>query len=122
MFRILVTRSAVLIWFRRSDPIFKTGNDTVRSAYHFESKCIKTMSTREDWNKGSRPPPVLKGVVWYRNGLRTLWDSDWRLLVMQEKDRHTADFQAEIWAIFACGYEIQRPVRSEKYISIFRDS
>jgi len=73
VFRILDKRSAVLIWLRRSDPIFNTGNDTMRPAHHFESKCSITMSTREEWNNGFKPPPVLKEVVWYTTGLRRQW-------------------------------------------------
>jgi len=50
-----------------------TRNDTMRRAYHLVPKCNVTMSTREEWNKISRPPPVLKGLVWYTNWLRTQW-------------------------------------------------
>jgi hypothetical protein len=36
--------------------------------------------------------------------------------------RHATVFQAEIYAILACTYEIQFQNRSEKYVSIFSDS
>jgi len=61
------------MWLRRSDPIFNTRNDTMRTAYHFEPRCNITMSTREEWNKGPRPPSVLKRLVCYTYGSRTHW-------------------------------------------------
>jgi hypothetical protein len=94
MFRILVTRSVVLMWLRRSDAIFNTGHDTMRPAYSLEPKCSVTLSTREEWNKRPRPPPVLKGLVWFTNGSRTQWGAragvfwrSWRRIDVEEFSR-----------------------------------
>jgi hypothetical protein len=35
----------------------------MRSAFNFEPKYKVTMLTREDWTKGTRTPPVFKGLV-----------------------------------------------------------
>jgi hypothetical protein len=86
--------------------------------------------TREDWTNGPGPLSVVKGLVWYTDGLR-LQDGrtgagicgqskGWRLSISLGK--YVTVFQAEIYAILACVYEIQSIARSEKYISICSDS
>jgi uncharacterized membrane protein (DUF485 family) len=94
VFRILVTRNVVLIGFEVRIAYLIRGNDTMRPPYHFEPKCSIKISTREEWNKGSRPPPVLQGLVWYTNGLRTRWGAragvfwrSWRRIAIQQFSR-----------------------------------
>jgi hypothetical protein len=67
---------------------------------------------------------VVKGLVWYTDGSRTQGGragagvygqfSGRRLSISLGK--YVTVFQAEIYAILACDYEIQTNARSEKYI------
>jgi ribonuclease HI len=106
------------------------GNDNIRPAYNFEPKYWVTLLTRADWTKGTGPPPVVEGLVWYTNGSRmqggrtgtgVYGQSEGRRLSISLR-KYVTVFQAEIYAIFACVYEIQNTVRSEKYIRICSDS
>jgi hypothetical protein len=122
--------STILKWLQKSDPIFSMGNDIMRPAYNFERKYRVTILTREEWTKGTGPPPVVKGPVWYTDGSRmqdggigagVYGQSEGRRLSMS-LGKYVTVFQAEIYAILACVSEFQNRVRSEKYISICSDS
>ena len=87
------------------------------------------MLTREEWTRGPGAPPVVKGLVWFTGGSRTKGGTGAgvygqyvgrRLSV--SVGRYAAVFQAEIYAVLACAYEIQLYGRSEKYVSICCDS
>jgi ribonuclease HI len=86
--------------------------------------------TREAWTKGTGPPPVVKGLVWYTDGSRMQDGITGAGVYGQPEGRrlniylgkYVTVFQAEIFAILACVYEIQNRARSEKYISICSDS
>jgi hypothetical protein len=84
--------------------------------------------TREEWTEGPGTPPSVKRLVWYTYGSRTRrgtiaavygQSSGIRLSIYPEK--YATVFEAEIYAILACEYEILMDVRPEKYISIFSD-
>jgi len=73
-------------------------------------------------------PPAVKGLVGYTDGSRTLGgaraigngQSLGRRLSISLGE-YAAVFQAEIYAILACAYDIQMNNRPEKYVSIFSD-
>jgi hypothetical protein len=86
------------------------------------------MLTREEWTEGPGTPRSVKGLVCYTDGSRTRkgtsaavygQSSGIRLSIYLEKCATV--FQAEIYAILACEYEILMDIRPEKYISIFSD-
>jgi ribonuclease HI len=74
--------------------------------------------------------PVVKGLVWYTDGPRTQGGGAGTGVYGQSLGRrlsislgkYVTVFQAQIYAILACAYEIQANARSEKYISICSDS
>jgi ribonuclease HI len=85
------------------------GNDIIRPAYNFEPKYRVVILTREEsTTRGGA------GAGVYGQSLGR------RLSICLGK--YVTVFQAEIYAILACGYENQANVRSEKYISICSDS
>jgi hypothetical protein len=101
------------------------GNDIMRPACNFEPKYRVTLLTREEWTKGTGPPPVVKGLVWYTDGRRmqdgrtgagVYGQSEGRRLSIS-LGKYVTVFQAEIYAILACVCEIQNRGRSEKYVS-----
>jgi ribonuclease HI len=106
------------------------GNDSMRPAYNFEPNCRVTIMTREDWTKGTGPPPVVKGLIWFTDGFRmqdgrtgagVYGQSEGRILSIS-LGKYVTVFQAETYAILACVYELRNKARSEKYISICSDS
>jgi ribonuclease HI len=106
------------------------GNNIMRPAYNFEPKYRVTLLTREEWTKGTVPPPVVKGLIWYTDGSRMQDGRTGASVYGQSEGRRLSTslgkyvtvFQAEIYAILACVCEIQNRVRSENYISICSDS
>jgi hypothetical protein len=86
------------------------------------------MLAREDWAKCPGTPPMVKGLVWYIDGSRTAegtgagvyGQSVNRRLSIPLGKRATV-FQAEVYAILVCVFEIQTQERSEKYVSICSD-
>jgi ribonuclease HI len=73
---------------------------------------------------------VVKEIVWYtdgskmqdgRTGAGVHRQSEGRRLSIS-LGKYVTVFQAEIYAILACVYEIQNRARSEKYISVCSDS
>ena len=87
------------------------------------------MLTRENWSKGSGAPPEVKGLVWYTDGSKMkertgagVFGQTVRRRFSFSLGRYTIAFQAEIYAILVCVYEIQSQNRPEKYVSICSDS
>jgi len=85
------------------------------------------MLTRENWTRGSGAPPEVRGLVWYTDRSRMegteagVFEQTLRRLSFS-LGRYTTVFQAEIYDILACAYEIQSQYRSEKHVSICSDS
>jgi hypothetical protein len=86
------------------------------------------MLTREDWTKGTGTPAV-KGLVWFTDVSKMREET--RAGVYRQPvgrrlsfslGRYVTVFQAEIYAILACFYEIQFQNRPEKYMSIWSAS
>jgi len=83
------------------------------------------MLTREAWTTGTETPPVGKGLIWFTVGSRTKegtmagvdgYSVGRRLSISLGK--YATVFQADIYAILTCAYEIQTNARLEKCISI----
>jgi hypothetical protein len=105
------------------------GVNVMRPAFNLEPKYRVTMLTREEWTRGSGPPPEIKGLVWYTDGSRMKEGSGAGVYGQSVKGRlsfslgrYTTVFQAEIYAILACVHEIQFQKRPEKYVSTCSDS
>jgi ribonuclease HI len=106
------------------------GNDNMRQAYNFEPKYRVTLLTTEDWTKGTGAPLVVKGLVWYTDGSRMqdgrigagVYGQSEGMRLRISLGKYVTVFQAEIYDILACVYEIQNRSRSEKHISICSDS
>jgi len=88
---------------QQSDPIFNIGVDAMRPAFNSEPKYKVTMLTREDWTEGTGTGAGVYGKSVGRFGFSL--------------GRYATVFQAEIYAILACGHEIQFQGRPEKHIS-----
>jgi len=105
------------------------GVDVMRPAYNFEPQYRVTMLTREDCTKATGAPPAVKGLVWVTDETKMREGTGagvYGLSVGRRLNfplgRYATVFQAEIYASFACVYEIQFQNRSEKYVSIVSDS
>jgi ribonuclease HI len=101
----------------------------MRPIFNLEPKYGVTVLTREAWTKGTGVPSAVKGLVWFtdgsrmegRAGARDYWQSVGRRLSFS-LGRYMTVFQAEIFAILACVYDIRNQHRSERYVSICSDS
>jgi len=101
----------------------------MKPVFNLEPKYRVTMLTREDWTRGPRTPPMVKGLVWFTDGSRTAEGTragvygqsvNRRLSIPLRK--HVTFFQAEVYAVLACVHEIETQDQPEKYISICSDS
>jgi hypothetical protein len=101
----------------------------MRPAFNLEPRYRVTLLTREDWTRGSGSPPKIKGLIRYTDGSRMkegtgagVYGQSVERRLSFSVGRYTTVFQAEIYAILACVYEIQSLNRPEKYIIICSDS
>ena len=85
--------------------------------------------TRENWTKATGAPPAVKGLVWFTDESRTeegtgagVYGQPVGRRLSFSPCRYAAVFQAEIYAILACVYEIKSQNRPDKYVSICSDS
>jgi hypothetical protein len=87
------------------------------------------MLTREEWTTEPRTPPPVKGLVSYADWSKTQGgagvgvygqSSGRRLSICIGK--YATVFQAEIYAIKAYAYEMQKNASPEKHVSIYSDS
>jgi RNase H. len=105
------------------------GVHVIRPAFNLEPKYRVTMLSREEWTRGPGTPPVVRGLVWFTDGSKTMNGTGAvvcgrslgsRLSIPLGK--YATVFQAEVYAILTCVYEIQMNVGPEKYMSIYSDS
>jgi len=101
----------------------------MRPTYNLEPKCRVTMLTRENWTRDSGAPPEVRGLIWYTYGSKMkeetgagVFGQTVRRRLSFSLGRYTTVFQANIYAILACAYEIQSQYRSENHVSICCDS
>ena len=87
------------------------------------------MLTREDWTKATGTPPTVKGIAWYTDGSKMregtgagVYEQSVERRLSFSLGRYATVFQAEIYAILACAYEVQSQNRLERYVSICSDS
>jgi hypothetical protein len=114
---------------QQSEPIFNMGVDVMRPAFNFEPKYRVTMLTREDCTKGTGTPPVVKGLVCFTYGSKMkegtgagVYGQSVGRRFSFSVERYVIVFQAEIYAILACVYEIHFQSRPEKYVSMCSES
>jgi len=117
------------MWLQQSDPMFNMGVDIMRPAHNSEPRYGVTMLTREDWTKATGAPPEVKGLIWFTDGSRTgegtgagVYGQSVGRRLSFSLGRYATIFQAGIYAILACVYEIQSQNRQEKYVSVCSDS
>ena len=115
--------SCVSTRLQKPDPIFNMRVDVMKPVFNLEPKCRVTMLTREEWTRSPRTPPAVQGLVWFTDGSRTAEGTragvygqsvSRRLSISLHK--HATVFQAEVYAILACVYEIKTQDRPEKYV------
>jgi ribonuclease HI len=101
----------------------------MRPACNLEPKYRVTKLTREEWTSGTGAPSVVKGLVWFTDGSRMregtgagVYGQSVGSRLSFSLGRYATVFQAEIYAILACAYEIQHQNRPERYMSICSDS
>ena len=101
----------------------------MKPVFNLEPKCRVTMLTREEWTRGPRNPPAVKGLVWFTDGSRTVEGTGAGIYGQSANRRlsislgeHAAVFQPEVCVILACVYETETQGRPEKYVSICSDS
>jgi hypothetical protein len=121
--------SSILMQLQQSDPIFEMRIHVMRPEFNFEPKCRVTMLTREEWTKGTGTPPMVKGLVWFTDGSKMnegagpgVCGKSVRRSLSFCLERYATVFQAVIYAILVCVYEIKFQIRPEKYVSICSDS
>ena len=93
----------------------------MRPAYNFEPQYWVTMLTRRDWTKATGAPPAVKVLVWFTDGPKTREGTGagvYGKSVGRRFSKYATVFQAEIYAILACAYEIQSQNRPEKYVGL----
>jgi hypothetical protein len=105
------------------------GVNVMKPVFNLEPKQRFIMLTREEWTRGPGTPPVVKGLVWFTDGPRTVegtgagvygQSADRRLSISLGK--HATVCQADVYAILACVHETETQNRPEKYVSICSDS
>jgi len=101
----------------------------MKLVFNLEPKYRVTMLTREEWIRGPGTPPMVKGLVWFTDGSRTVEGTEAGVYGQSVNRRlsiplgkHATVFQAEVYSILACVHENETQDRPEKYISIFSDS
>jgi len=106
--------SCVLMQLQKSDPIFNMGVDVMKPLFNLELKYRVIMLTREEWTRGPGTPPVVKGLIWFTDGFRTVEGTGAGVYGQSVGRRfsislgkHATVFQAEVYAILACVHEIE---------------
>jgi len=120
--------SGILMQLQGLDSMFNMEVDVTRPTLNREPKYRVTILTREKWTRGPWTP-VVKGLVGFMDGSRMTegtgagvcgQSSGRRLSISMGK--YVTVFQAEVFAILACVYEIQTNARPDKCVSICSDS
>jgi hypothetical protein len=100
----------------------------MKLVFNLEPKYRVTMLAREEWTRGPRTPPMVRGSSGLRMGpvLRRGRSGVYGQSVNRRLSiplvKHVTVFQTEVYAILACVHEIETQDRPEKYISICSDS
>jgi ribonuclease HI len=101
----------------------------MRPAFNLEPKYRVTVLTREEWTRGTGTPNVVEGLVWFTVESKTKEGTRAKVYGQSVGRRLSVSlgkcatvFQAEIYAILACAYEIQTNDRPKKCVNICSDS
>lgn len=107
----------------------RTGVDVMRPAYNFQIKYKVAMLNIEQWTRGCRTHPTVKGLLWYADGFKILAGAGDEIYgqslgrkVCIALEKSATVFQAQIYAILVCACEIQKNARAERYVSVCSDS
>jgi len=121
--------SSVLMRLQQAELIFNMGVNVMRPEFKFTPKYRVTMLSREEWTRGTGTPPVVTGFIWFTDGSRmkkgtkaAVYGQSVGRRLSISLGRYATVFQAVIYAILACAYEIQLYGRPEKYVSKCSDS
>jgi hypothetical protein len=85
----------------------------MKPAFNFEVKNMVTMLPRDECTRRPGTPPVVKGFIWFTDGLRmegtgaAVYGQSVGRRLSISLERYTKFFQAEIYASLACVYKIQ---------------
>ena len=106
---------------QQSDPIFNMGVDVMRPVFNPEPRYRANMLIREEWTTGTGAPPAVKGLIWFTEGSKMrektgtgVYGQSVGRRLSFSLGRYATVFQADIYAILACVYEIQLQNRPEK--------
>jgi hypothetical protein len=64
--------SCIMTWLQQSDPIFNMRVDFMRPVFNLEPRYRVTMLTSEEWARCPGTPPMVKGLIWYTDGSKTV--------------------------------------------------
>jgi hypothetical protein len=103
--------------------------DVMRPTYNFEPKYRVVALTREDWTSGTGTLPSVKGHAWFIDGSRMRGGTEAGVFGQPEGrrlslplGRYTTVFQAKVFAILDCAYDIKNHGTPEKHVGIFSNS
>jgi len=71
--------TSILMWLYRSDPIFNKAFGIMKPTFNLEPKYRVTVLTREEWIRGPGTPSVVKGLIWFTYGSRTIEENGTRV-------------------------------------------
>jgi hypothetical protein len=93
------------------------GVDVMRPAFNLEPKCTVIVLTREEWNRGPGRAHLVHRLFKNNRGDQgcVLWAIFGKKAFISLGTYATV-FQAEVYTILACVYEIQTQVRPEKSV------
>jgi hypothetical protein len=107
------------------DHIFNMRVNVMSPDFNLEPKYRVTVLTEDEFTRGPGTSSVVKGIVWFTDGSRTVEGTGAgvcgpsvgrRLSISLGK--HATVFQVEVYAILACVHEIETQNSPEKYVSI----
>jgi hypothetical protein len=89
------------------------GVNVMRPAFNFKLKNMVSMLPTDEWARGPGTPPVVKGFIWFTDGLRmggtgaAVYGQSVGRRLSISLERYAKFFQAEIYASLVCVYKVQ---------------
>jgi hypothetical protein len=103
--------------------------DFMRPVFNLEPRYRVAMLAREEWARCPGTPPMVKGLIWYTDGSKTaegtgagVYGQSVNRRLSIPLGKYATVFQAEVYVILACVFEIETQDRPEKYVSMCSDS
>jgi hypothetical protein len=79
------------------------GDNVMKPVFNLEPKYSVTMLTREKWTRGPGTPPAVKGLIWFKDGSRTVEGTGvWGLWALWEEG--SASLKENILQSFKLNY------------------